>query len=70
MENYSSFFNYLYRLQMFSAVGTDRYYRAISIVLQHSGDIRWFGCTHQAVQRYAILMTTSPLMSFVDLMIM
>ena len=54
---------------MFSDVGTDTYCRATAIVLQHSGNIRWFGCAHRATQRYAILVRTSLLISFVNLMI-
>jgi len=41
-----------------------------SVPTHNSGNIRWFGCSHPATQRYPFLMTTSPLMSFVNLMML
>ena len=55
---------------MFIAIGTDPYCIVTAIILQHSGNIRWFGCAHWATQRCTILMTTSHLTSFVELMIL
>ena len=60
------FYNYLCRPEIFSALGTDPYCRATAIVHYN---IVVFGCAHWVTQRYAILMMTSPLMRFVDVMI-